>query len=76
MSRQAGTVYCNGCGRRLCREGAPEQVDFLTIEKEWGYFSKNKDGQMHRLDLCEECYDRLVQQLFIAPESEEVTELF
>ena len=28
----------------------------LTVEKRWGYFS-HKDGELHRFDICEECYD-------------------
>ena len=30
--------------------------ELLTVEKRWGYFS-HKDGELHRFDICEECYD-------------------
>lgn len=48
---------------------------FLTICKEWGYFSERKDGTVHRMDLCESCYDAWVRTFAIAPEVEQKTEL-
>ena len=42
--------------QRLCAiNGRPEE-EMLTVEKRWGYFS-HKDGELHRFDICEECYD-------------------
>ena len=32
--------------------------DYLCVEKRWGYFSK-KDNEVHRFELCEDCYDKL-----------------
>ena len=67
------TVICNGCGKKLVvgqgvlREGA------LEVCHAWDYFSE-KDGEIHRFDLCEECYDRLVSELRIPPEVEEQVE--
>lgn len=43
--------------------------------KEWGYFSRHKDGTVHRMDLCEPCYDAWVRTFAIAPEVEQKTEL-
>ena len=40
-----------------------------AVEKRWGYFS-NKDNEVHRFDLCEECYDRMVSQFVIPVEKE------
>ena len=40
----------------------------------WGYFSK-KDGMCHKLDLCEDCYDRFVQELDIPVTETEQNEL-
>ena len=34
--------------------------DILEVEKRWGYFSNNKDNEVHKFDLCEECYDEFV----------------
>lgn len=60
---------CHCCGKKI--EGA----DYLHIEKVWGYFSKDKDGQKHQIDLCEECYDNWVQGFKYKPDVMEMTEL-
>ena len=38
-----------------------------TCEYQWGYFSE-KDGQIHRFDLCEECYDKITAGFIIPPD--------
>lgn len=74
MSRKNQAIYCNCCGRKICAEEKKEVTSFLTIEKEWGYFSVGKDGEIHTMDICEECYDRLVKSFIISPEIKEMTE--
>ncbi len=74
MSRKDNAVYCNCCGRRICGEEQEIRASFLTIRKEWGYFSDRKDGQIHSMDICEACYDMLVESFTIPPEKEEITE--
>lgn len=74
MSRKNQAVYCNCCGRKICTEEKKEKTSFLTIEKEWGYFSTEKDGEIHRMDICEECYDGLVKSFVIPPEIRKMTE--
>lgn len=67
--RETETIICNGCGKELCvTDGIPKE-DMLSVEKRWGYFS-GKDNEVHRFDLCEDCYDRLIAQFVIAPETE------
>ena len=46
----------------------------LSVEKAWGYFSE-KDGEVHSFDLCEKCYDRLVNQFEIPVTVKKQTEL-
>lgn len=75
MSRRNGVIYCNRCGSLICTEGEAGKSSFLTICKEWGYFSEHKDGTVHRMDLCEPCYDAWVRTFAIAPEVEQKTEL-
>lgn len=75
MSRKAKNIYCNCCGVKICAEAEAKKASFLTIKKEWGYFSRGKDGTVHSVDLCEQCCDRLMQGFVIAPEIEPVTEL-
>lgn len=48
--------------------GRPEK-EVLCVEHTWGYFSE-KDGENHRFDLCEECYDRLLKGFLIPAEIE------
>lgn len=58
-------VMCNCCGKEL-----DSDADYLSVEKEWGYFS-NKDGVRQRFDLCEDCVDRIVESFKISPETED-----
>lgn len=62
-------MICNKCGKKI-----QKMEDHLTVEKEWGFFSK-KDLEIHRWSLCEECYDWLCQQFHIPVEKEEVIEI-
>lgn len=49
-------IVCNKCKKEITiKNGIPEE-EMLTVEKRWGYFS-HKDGELHRFDICEECYD-------------------
>ncbi|MBB5265605.1 ribosomal-protein-alanine N-acetyltransferase [Catenibacillus scindens] len=52
-------IICNQCGTSEDVDGGLMKKEFVSVEKEWGYFS-DKDTQIHRFDLCEACYDRLV----------------
>ena len=67
-------VICNACGRKLAVKNGIALEGVLGIRHEWDYFSE-KDGEIHRLDLCEECYDELVSSLKIPVDVEEATEL-
>ena len=61
-------VICNMCGEVIINGNTyrSERQDYLAIRKCWGYHS-NKDGEKHRIDLCENCYDKLVESLKIPP---------
>ena len=54
---------CNRCGKEMMQE------DVLSVEKRWGYFS-NKDNEVHRFELCEQCYDEIVSTFQIPVEIE------
>ena len=75
MSRNNDMIYCNRCGRIICRMEQQERTSFLTVRKNWGYFSDNKDGKLYIVDICEPCCDRLAEEFVIAPEIEENIEL-
>lgn len=71
---QGKLIYCNKCGRVICQEEIVEKIDYLKIEKKWGYFS-NKDRVCHNICICEECYDGWVESFVIPPEEKENIEL-
>ena len=75
MSKISNVIYCNCCGRKICNAGGEERASFLAIRKTWGYFSDQKDGSIHTMEICEPCYDRLIKSFAIAPEIEPVTAL-
>lgn len=74
MSRKEGMIYCNCCGGNICPEKEKGTTSFLTIEKEWGYFSEKKDGMVHRMDICEKCYEKMIQSFIIPPDKKHITE--
>ena len=61
---QLETLICNGCGKKLAvsqgiiREGA------ISIDHVWD----------HHFDLCEECYDQMINRFRIPVSIEEQTE--
>lgn len=68
------TVICNACGKKIAVKNGIAREGVLAICHEWDYFSE-KDGEIHRLDLCEECYDELVGAFKIPVDVEEAKEL-
>ena len=52
----------------ILREGA------IHIDHAWDYFSE-KDGEIHHLDLCENCYDEIISGFRIAVEKEPAVEM-
>ncbi|TCK87936.1 hypothetical protein EDC19_2583 [Natranaerovirga hydrolytica] len=59
-------IYCNKCGDLIAKDSSFPKADYLTIEKNWGYFS-NKDNENHTVHLCEHCYDEFVRSFAVAP---------
>lgn len=63
-TQEIDRIICNKCGKEIpVLKGVPQE-DVLEVEKRWGYFS-DKDNQVDRFDLCEECYDELVKSFRI-----------
>ena len=81
-------MICNACGKKILYKGEIPQEDVCTFIKEceqrqdpynyrikeWGYFSK-KDLQVHKFNLCEECYDRITSSFAVPVEISEKTEV-
>ena len=58
------SVFCNKCGRELKKINGILHEDGLFIKKDWGFFS-DKDLQIHTFNLCEMCYDQMIQEFVI-----------
>lgn len=67
-------VVCNGCGRQLKVENGYLKEGCFSADQVFGYFSK-RDGVRHRFDLCEDCYQRWIDDLAVPVEESEEREL-
>ena len=67
-------LQCNCCGRIMNLEKGIIMEGFFHVDYQWGYFSK-KDGIIQSFDLCEECYDKWIDNLQIKPKEIETNEL-
>lgn len=67
-------VICNCCGKKIVVNKGIAAEDYISVEKMWGYFS-NRDGEYHNWELCEQCYDRIVEQFAIPIEKKIENEL-
>ena len=72
--RKYEKVICNQCKKELRSEGKYLKEGCFSVDYTFGYFSR-KDGTMHRFDLCEDCYDKMVANFAIPVEEDEETEL-
>lgn len=70
---ELNVVICNGCGKKLIVEHGILREGAMEVRYTWDYFSE-KDGEIHKWDLCEACYDRMTGQFCILPEVEEQVE--
>lgn len=52
-------VTCNCCGKKIKTSKGVMLEGVLSLYVDWGYFSE-KDGEVHKLDICEKCYDKWV----------------
>lgn len=67
--KETEKIICNMCGREIeVNEGVPAE-DVLEVRKRWGYFSA-KDNRRDSFELCEDCYDKLVESFLVPVETE------
>ena len=71
---QLDAVVCNCCAKKLVVKEGIVREGVLSIDHAWSFFSE-KDGEIHHLDLCEECYDDFAAQMKIPAAVEEQVEL-
>ena len=67
-------VVCNQCGKALKVKNGILVEGVFEGNQQFGYFS-NKDGIRHSFDLCEECYNKLIEGFAVEVTKEEVQEL-
>lgn len=58
------SVTCNKCGKMLPIKKGIVMEGIFSIDYCWGYFS-DKDGEIHSIDLCEKCYNEIVENFKI-----------
>ena len=58
--KKINQIICNCCQKEIAVENGFAREGVFSVDFEWGYFSE-KDGEVHSFDLCEKCYDRMVQ---------------
>lgn len=52
-------VVCNCCGNTIKTSKGIVMEGVLPVNADWGYFSQ-KDGEVHRFDVCEHCYNQWI----------------
>ncbi len=67
-------IKCNCCGKDLEVEKGFIKSGNFSVNYDWGYFS-SKDGETHKFDICEECYDKLIKSFTIPIDIDENNEL-
>ena len=72
--RKLEQVICNACGREMKLENDILRGGCFCSDSVFGYFSR-KDGMRHRFDLCEDCYDKMVEKFKVPVEETEAREL-
>ena len=57
-------ICCNRCGKKIRLENGMLEEGIFHGKVTWGYFSE-KDMEQHEFDLCEACYDKMIQAFTI-----------
>lgn len=72
--RKNDEIFCNQCGKLIKVEEGIVKEGVFSAHVDWGYFS-NKDGEMHQVDLCEDCYDKWIAHFAISIDVVSKTEM-
>lgn len=67
-------VICNQCRKKLRVENGYLKEGCFHADVTFGYFS-HKDGTRQKFDLCEECYDGLIEQFAVQVDESRENEL-
>lgn len=66
-------VWCNKCGKKLSVKDGFVREGCFHVTYSFEYFSR-KDGTKHTWDLCENCYDEMLQGFVLPAEVSQETE--
>lgn len=64
MEDNSTILVCNKCKKNIKKNLHNYYDDFLKIEKRWGYHS-SFDNEVHYFNLCENCYNELINSFLI-----------
>lgn len=65
-------VVCDACGASCNRSmGEIYSAEYAVLEARWGYWS-GKDGESFHNDLCENCFDKIIEFIASISESEKL----
>lgn len=67
-------MYCNCCGKQIVVEKGIIKEGVMSLDYSWGFFS-DKDGEIHSIDLCEECYNEMIRKFKIPVEKIDSNEM-
>ena len=67
-------LVCNKCGKNIPVINEVPREDYISVNKEWGYFSE-KDKTTYNFIMCEKCVDDLVADFVVPVVKKETIEL-
>ena len=62
--RKGKRLFCNVCSKELKIERGILKEGVFAATQEWEYFSE-KDLEIHQFDMCEQCYDKMIESFAI-----------
>lgn len=68
-TKEVNKIVCNKCGREIPVANGRAEEGVFNVDYTWGYFSE-KDGEKHSFDLCEACYDEMLDSFMVPAEIE------
>ncbi len=63
-------LVCNKCNKNIKKNSHNYYEDFLQVEKRWNYHS-SFDNEVHKFNLCEECYKTIIGDFLVPVNIEE-----
>ncbi len=74
MNDELHTVVCNRCGKKMTVENGILKEGCFHGKQKFDYFSEH-DGLIQEFDLCEACYNALIDSFLLPVSQKEETEL-